>query len=195
MVDGAVGFIVMAEAPFTVMVVCTGNISRSPVVQHLLANDLADGSLKVVSAGTHAVVGAPIDPPMGSLLAGIGIESSQFRARQLRSYMLTDVDLVLGLTREHRSTAVQLEPAVVRRSFTLREFVRILPTAGPFFGKTIGERLQSATDAAALARMRVPAARPADDDVVDPYGAPVQVYRRVFAELYDAVEAIAKAVA
>jgi Protein-tyrosine-phosphatase len=186
----------MAEQrAFRVMVVCTGNISRSPVVQHLLANDLADGSLEVTSAGTHAVVGAPIDPPMGELLAGIGIDSSAFRARQLQSYHLTDIDLVLGLTREHRSAAVRLEPSVVRKSFTLHEFVRILPTAGHFFGKTIGERLQSATDAAALARMRVPPTRPADDDVIDPYGAPIQVYRRVFAEVYDAVAEIAKAVA
>lgn len=186
----------MAEPqPFRVLVVCTGNISRSPVVQHLLANDLADGSLRVTSAGTHAVVGAPIDPPMGTLLSGIGIDSSPFRARQLKSYLLTDVDLVLGLTREHRSSAVELEPSVVRRSFTLREFVRILPTAGPFFGKTMGERLQAATDAAALARMRVPPTRPADDDVIDPYGAPTQVYHRVFAEIYEAVGAITTAIA
>ncbi|WP_098459252.1 low molecular weight phosphatase family protein [Propionicimonas paludicola] len=183
------------SSPFRVLVVCTGNISRSPVVEHLLNNDLADGSLVAASAGTQAVVEAPIDPPMGDLLTGIGIDSSQFRARQLRSYLLSEVDLVLGLTREHRSAAVQLEPSVVRKSFTLREFVRILPNAGPFFGKTIGERMQSATEAAALARMRVPPTHPSDDDVMDPYGAPIQVYRRVFAEIYDAVTAITKVVA
>jgi protein-tyrosine phosphatase len=180
---------------FRVLVVCTGNISRSPVVEHLLRSDLSDGSVAVASAGTHAVVEAPIDPPMGSLLAGIGIDSAQFRARQLRSYLLTDVDLVLGLTREHRAAAVTLEPTIVRKAFTLREFARILPAAGPFFGKTIGDRLHAATDAAALARMRVPPTRPADDDVMDPYGASIQVYRRVFAEIYDAVAAITTALA
>ena len=186
----------MAEAPpFKVLVVCTGNISRSPVVQHLLASGLADPSLQVSSAGTHAVVGAGVDPPMRELLAGIGIGSAEFRARQLKSYLLSDVDLVLGLTTEHRATAVKLEPSIVRRSFTLREFVRILPTAGPFFGRTVGERLHAATEAAALARMRVPATRPGDDDVIDPYGAPIQAYRRVFAELFDATEAIGQAVA
>lgn len=186
---------VVEVRPFQVLVVCTGNISRSPVVQHLLASGLADPSLQVSSAGTHAVVGAGVDPPMQELLAGIGINSSQFRARQLKPSLLTDVDLVLGLTREHRSTAVQLEPSIVRRSFTLREFVRILPTAAPFFGRTVGERLRAATEAAALARMRVPANRLADDDVIDPYGAPIQVYRRVFAELFDATEAIRLALA
>jgi protein-tyrosine phosphatase len=101
---------------------------------------------------------------------------------------------VIGLAREHRSYAVQLEPSVVRRSFTLREFVRILPMAGPYFGPTIGARLRAAAGAAALARSRVPVSGPGADDITDPYGAPVQVYRRVFAEIHDAVAQIVTAV-
>lgn len=180
--------------PLRVLVLCTGNISRSPVVEHLLRSDLADNSVEVSSAGIQAVVGAPIDPPMGALLNTIGIDSTEFRARQLKRELLDNADLVIGLAREHRSYAVQLEPSVVRRSFTLREFVRILPMAGPYFGATIGERLRAAAEAAALARSRVPASRPGEDDVTDPYGAPVQVYRRVFAEIHDSVAQIAKAV-
>ena len=190
--------------PLRVLVLCTGNISRSPVVEHLLRSDLADNSVEISSAGIQAVVGAPIgaalglgfglDPPMGALLNTIGIDSTEFRARQLKRELLDNADLVIGLAREHRSYAVQLEPSVVRRSFTLREFVRILPMAGPYFGATIGERLRAAAEAAALARSRVPASRPGEDDVTDPYGAPVQVYRRVFAEIHDSVAQIAKAV-
>ncbi|GAB3624535.1 hypothetical protein GCM10027418_26200 [Mariniluteicoccus endophyticus] len=41
--------------------VCTGNICRSPAGHLLLQRYLGD-SVEVTSAGTHALVGQPVDP-------------------------------------------------------------------------------------------------------------------------------------
>ena len=47
---------------FTIITVCTGNVCRSPLAEHLLQLEL-DGipSIRVESAGTHALAGQGLD--------------------------------------------------------------------------------------------------------------------------------------
>jgi protein-tyrosine phosphatase len=176
-------------ATYRVLAVCTGNICRSPALERLWTMTFGPlGRLEVVSAGTDAVVGAPIDGPVAELLEQAGARTSDFAARQLTADLLGSADLVIGFTRRHRAAAVKLVPAAVRRSFTLVELARMLehldpaevddrvgPMASP------GERLETAVRLAQ--RHRAPAANPQDDDVEDPYGRPQQVYSRVFDQI------------
>ena len=76
--------------------------------------------MSVGSAGTHALVGHPISEPMAALLRGIGVEPEPFEARRLSEQMLKDADLVLSMTLAQRGLIVELWPAAVRRSFSLR---------------------------------------------------------------------------
>ncbi len=55
--------------PARVLVVWTGNVSRSPAAQAMLATGLAAGPIQVTSAGTEAMVGAPVDERMAALLS------------------------------------------------------------------------------------------------------------------------------
>ncbi|WP_024287499.1 protein-tyrosine-phosphatase [Cellulomonas sp. KRMCY2] len=178
--------------PFAVLVVCTGNICRSPAVERLLAAGLGSPSGVVVgSAGTRAVVGAPVSAPMVPLLVGAGASADDFAARQLTHQLVDDADLVLGLTRGHRAAIVHLVPNAVRRTFTLRELARLtadvdhdeLPAGRP------AERLAALVALAAGRRTPHPA-RPAQDDVVDPYGLGDAAYARSFGQLKPAVDAI-----
>lgn len=114
----------------TVLTVCTGNICRSPAVETLLRAAL-DPSVTIVSAGTSAVVGAGISPPMGVLLTADGLDSAAFVARQLTPEMIRGADLVLALTVAHRAWIVDREPAAVRRTLTLRELARLSGTLAP----------------------------------------------------------------
>lgn len=181
---------------YTVLAVCTGNICRSPAVERLLAGELGtDSGVRVASAGVGAIVGAPIPAPMASLLRAAGGSPDGFAARQLTEQMLRDSDLVLALTRAHRSRIVELCPDVVRRTFTLRELARLAGGVDPATVRagTAGERLAALLSLAAAQRGLRPGA-PDEDDVVDPYGGDDALYRRSFGELQPAVAEIVRVV-
>jgi protein-tyrosine phosphatase len=82
---------------FSILAVCTGNVCRSPAVEHLLANKLGP-TVSVSSAGTHALVGHPISEPVAALLRDSGVESDSFEARHLSERMLKEADLILSMT-------------------------------------------------------------------------------------------------
>mgnify|MGYP002738687724 CR=1 FL=1 len=50
-------------SPYRILTVCTGNVCRSPAAERLLEHTL-NPSVTVRSAGTRALVGEPIHPPM-----------------------------------------------------------------------------------------------------------------------------------
>lgn len=183
---------------FTILTVCTSNICRSPAVEHLLRAAFGTTSgVTVASAGTGALVGEPVHEPMAELLRGVGVDPDGFAARRVTESMLRGADLVLPLTRDHRARVVDIAPAVVRRTFTLREFARLAsqvdrdqlearaggPTATP------ASRLDALIPMAAAHRAAVD---PELDDVVDPYRRDLSVYQESFDQLLPAVRTIAQ---
>jgi protein-tyrosine phosphatase len=180
----------MAHEVFSILAVCTGNVCRSPAVERLLANKLGP-TVTVRSAGTHALVGHPISEPMAALLQDSGVESGSFEARRLSEQMLKEADLILSMTLAQRGLVVELWPAAVRRTFTLREFARllsrihssVLPTAAP------ADRLRAAIPLAVAERGRE--RRSADeDDITDPFRLSNAVYADSFAQITSAVDSI-----
>lgn len=180
------------------LAVCTGNICRSPAVERALTSAFGPGAgLVVASAGTRAVVGHPVSAPMVPLLAAAGASADGFVARQLTGELIRDADLVLALTRAHRSAVVTAEPSAVRRTFTLRELARLLahgevPAAEP--GATTAQRLAAAASWAAAHRSPHPDG-PDADDIDDPYGGSDALYARVFTEIADAVAVVVRVAA
>src|SRR5215207_9149445 len=178
------------NARFSILTVCTGNVCRSPAVERLLASKLGP-TVEVASAGTHALVGHPISEPMAALLSRSGIEDQPFAARRLSEEMLKGAGLVLPLTRAQRSLVVELWPAAVRRTFTLREFARLLRWVDPaaLQAGTPAERLRAAIPLAAAQRGRE-RVETDEDDVVDPFRLSEQVYAQSFRQITSAVDAI-----
>jgi protein-tyrosine phosphatase len=80
-----------------VVMVCTGNICRSPMAEALLAARVAGRRPGVVveSAGLAALEGRPADPLAVALLAERGLDLSAHRARQLTPAMVAGADLLL----------------------------------------------------------------------------------------------------
>lgn len=177
------------ENRFRILCVCTGNICRSPAAERLLASGLGP-DVEVTSAGTYALVGQPISPPMDQLLRDAGAEPGGFAARRLTERLLQPADLVLALTRAHRGDVAELWPKAVRRTFTLKEFARLLgevdlaalPSGSP------GERLRAALPLLAAHRRQVTDL--SLDDVVDPYRRGAELYGQAFADIEQAVTSI-----
>ncbi|MHA3080197.1 low molecular weight protein-tyrosine-phosphatase [Acinetobacter sp. ANC 3791] len=78
------------------LVVCIGNICRSPMVEYLLKQEFP--TLEVSSAGIHAMVGHPADEKTIHAMQHLQTNISSHVARQLDSTMLKQADLVLVMT-------------------------------------------------------------------------------------------------
>ncbi|WP_217991429.1 hypothetical protein [Blastococcus aggregatus] len=174
---------------------CTANICRSPVGERLLASRLEGSGVTVGSAGTAALVGRPVDPPMAELLAGAGFPAEAFTARQVRADLLRDAALVLTMTREHRAAVVATAPGAVRRAFLLTEAADIAEAVAAS-GWPAGVAPGPAARLAALPSLAGPHRVPGGSgvDVPDPHRRPAEDYARCFALIEDAVDRLVRAV-
>lgn len=167
---------------YGVLVVCLGNLCRSPLAERLLTVRLADTpGVRVTSAGVRAVVGAPMDASAALQLSRLGGDPAGFVARQLTADLVKDADLVLTATRRLRSQVVELAPAALRRTFTLRELAALLDER-PWPGGPVD--LRALITSAADWRGSV-ADRGDDLDIPDPIGGPTSLHQEA-ADLADA---------
>lgn len=182
-------------APFEVLVVCTGNIARSPMAQRMLEHRLAGTpAVRVSSAGTWGLSGSPMERNAVEALAEIGVHEGAFRARELTSDLVRSSGLLLTATREHRVAVLTHDPTALRRTFTLREFARLVEVVDGVPGRPghVGRSPAALVSVAADARGRVRLA-PAEDDVADPHGRPLPAFRQARDLIAAAVDLIGPA--
>lgn len=162
----------MTDAAPSVLVVCTGNICRSPVGEILLRDMArkAGAALAVASAGTRGVVGEPVHPGMAALLEADGIDASGHSARRLTRADVAGADIVLGMEQSHVDAALRLFPGALRRTFTLPHLAA-LAEAGEFTGL------------AGLRTLNRGAAAPADPGIGDPIGGSPDDYADAYARI------------
>ena len=89
---------------FSILVVCTGNICRSPMAAALLWHHLPESlktNTQVGSAGTHALHGNQAEPTAIAAMARIGIDIKAHRARQITREIARGSDLILTMEAAH----------------------------------------------------------------------------------------------
>jgi protein-tyrosine phosphatase len=185
----------VSEAPARVLMVCTGNICRSPMMERILQAAVEERGLQiaVTSAGTWVREGEPMTAFAAATLTDHGLDAGGFHATPLTETLITAADLVVTATREHRAHVVGLVPGAVRRTFTLLELARIASSAPrPPASDTavVGEGVREAVAWAAQMRGSVPRPAGGGDDLDDPLGAPLEVYRERAETITGAVEQI-----
>ena len=121
-----------------VLVVCVGNICRSPAAEYLLRDyiqqsrpDLAN-NIQVMSAGLAAVVGSDPHPYTQELMLHAGIDCSGHRAQQLNTEMVTGSDLVLVMENMHKRHIESQYPQSCGKVFLLGEWDEGIEIVDPY---------------------------------------------------------------
>ena len=153
-----------------VLVVCTGNLCRSPIMATLLS--AAAPELVVRSAGTHAPRGVGWHPLAIQALAETGLPAAG-SSRRLRPSDVRGASLILTAESMHRAVAVRMDPTAADRTFPILEAERLLGRAPMPAGSG---------PAALAARLRTLLADdprpPGADDLPDPLLGALDDFRR-----------------
>lgn len=126
-----------------VLVLCTGNICRSPYAEAVLQQQVP--SANVSSAGLGAMVGDPADETGLSLAANRSVDMSQHVARQVNRQMIAQADLVLVMDDEHMERLLRKYPEARGKSFKLGKWLDNKNIVDPymksedFFGLVLDE--------------------------------------------------------
>ncbi len=144
--------------PGHILIVCTGNICRSPMGQGLLAHALSAQpeplrSLKVISAGVAAHTGEVVSENSVTALKKVGIDISDLHSQGLTQEMLNGALVVFGMTDSHLAIIRQRARPAPANLHLFREF---LPP-------------------------------PAVQEIGDPYGGPLKLYESCRDEMVEAI--------
>jgi protein-tyrosine-phosphatase len=178
---------------FDILVVCTGNLARSPMGEALLRGHLAGRPVdaRVHSAGTLAWSRPATDEAV-AVMREHGLDLSAHRSQPLTAPRVRDADLILAMTRAHVYGVLAYDDAADDRTFLIEELPRLATQVGP---RRVDEPLRAWAARVAARRPHGWVAGRAGEEVPDPFGEPISVYRATATRLDAASAAIAELVA
>jgi protein-tyrosine phosphatase len=171
-----------------ILIICTGNICRSPMAWGFLENRLRERKMRTVwaeSAGTSGWDGNRATPEAVEAMAEHQIDVSLHRARRLARLMIDQADLIVAMSTEHREAVGELVPEAAYRTFTIRELVRLLDEfpGHPDEGGSAEDRLRRAVAWADARRSSGVDPEAAMEDIADPLGLSLASFRATAWEL------------
>ncbi|MGP4789267.1 low molecular weight protein-tyrosine-phosphatase [Psychrobacter sp. 1Y11] len=79
-----------------ILVVCVGNICRSPIAAALLKKQYPEKQID--SAGLSALVGNPVDPNSQQVMTAYDIDMSDHVAKQINEALVSKADIILTMS-------------------------------------------------------------------------------------------------
>lgn len=93
-----------------ILIVCVGNICRSPTAEHMLRVALAPSGIAVSSAGLGALKNHAIEKNARAVLESKGHVLSDHSGTQLNSSLINDSDLILVMEKKHIDGVLKIAP-------------------------------------------------------------------------------------
>ncbi|WP_426141899.1 low molecular weight protein-tyrosine-phosphatase [Pseudomonas sp. DWP3-1-2] len=115
-----------------VLVICIGNICRSPMAEALLRQRVLASDVQITSAGTHAMVDSPIDALAQAVLQMHQVPIHPHRARQVDRTMLHQAELILLMQSAQLTSVLRLAPEVRGKTFLIGKWQGQLEIADPY---------------------------------------------------------------
>ena len=115
----------LPQSVSNVLVICHGNICRSPFAEALLESMHA--RLSVKSAGLAATGGDPVQPGALRVAREFGIDLSNHQSRRLERIDLEWADLILGMEGRHVMSVKQLLGNTASNVVTVGDFLERSP--------------------------------------------------------------------
>ena len=108
-----------------IVMVCTGNTCRSPMAETLMTEKLAarlgrEDAVRVMSAGVAASMGSSASPQSIEVMGERNLDLTGHSSQPLTDEVMNVADLVLTMTRGHRTAILAAWPDMHDRVFTLR---------------------------------------------------------------------------
>lgn len=184
----------------TILVVCTGNVCRSPLAQALLQSVVTplNRDLSVQSAGTGALIGGEIPNEIREQARLWHLNLDTHAPTQISTTDIERAALILTAERYHRAEIVGLVPSTSRKVFTLKQLARITENMLLGAEQAVVESLRSDTFSALIDEvadhraLTPPPEQVDDDDIADPYRRSQHEYDLSAADIRVAVETIAR---
>ncbi len=150
----------MAE-PGLIIVVCTGNICRSPMAAALLAHALKAeaaplSEFKVISAGVAARDGDSASTNSVTALKKVGLDIADHQSQPLTPEMVAEASAIFVMTESHRAVINAVIDPTPKNVYLIREFMP----------------------------------READKQIADPYGGPLPLYEECRDEIVEAIPSV-----
>jgi protein-tyrosine-phosphatase len=170
---------------FSITFVCTGNRFRSPLAEAFVQRLTLGLPVTTDSYGTLSQENAPPLPEAVELARSCGISLSDHRTRYLNKASLQDVDLLLGFEAAHVQQAVVDAQAPRARSFTLHDFVSLLPAGGRPTPREDDVLTRARALVAAAGERFAELNNPKMKAMPDPFGGTWKVYRQTASDVRD----------
>jgi protein-tyrosine phosphatase len=161
------------EPPVRIMTVCSANLVRSVLAEHLLADRLESfrpGAFRVSSSGLRAQDGGEAPAAVREIAGAYGVDVAAHRSRRTRDRDLAGLDTVLTASARQRDEIVFRRPALLSHAFTVREFARAVSLAPDGEDQSVQDRWRRMVRTAHEDRWRTVPSDSATDDIPDPVG-------------------------
>lgn len=107
----------------SILVVCAGNICRSPTAEYILKDKLQGKSIRVSSAGLTALEGKGADATAVALAQQQNIDMSAHKGRQLNSSLVAENSVILVMEQRHLSDLCNRYPQARGKTFLLGKWL------------------------------------------------------------------------
>ena len=107
----------------SILVVCAGNICRSPTAEYILKDKLQGKSIRVSSAGLTALEGKSADATAVELAQQQKIDMSAHKGRQLNSSLVAENSVILVMEQRHLSDLCNRYPQARGKTFLLGKWL------------------------------------------------------------------------
>jgi len=120
----------------SVLMVCAGNICRSPTAEYLLKSKLqdsaAENTVKVSSAGLTALEGKSADGTAQSIAKTFDIDMTPHKGQQLHSKLINDNSLILVMEQRHLTDLLGRYPQARGKTFLLGKWINDAEIPDPY---------------------------------------------------------------